>query len=473
MSGRLVMPFVVLAVLTCDRGPEVRVPEFDTTAAETKVARRLGELRAVVASNPDSAQAWGLLALSLHAHGYPDAAVEAYGVARALRPGTFAYAYLPATLLGDRGDLEAGGLFEQARRLRPDYVALRLREAAWQLNQGKPEQVVELLDDRLPLSAAPVEARLTLARAALATGDLEGSRALLEAAVTEAPRVGELHAQLSEVYRRLGFEEQAELARLRSTVFRDEPATEDPVLAALYAEGVSSRWYILRGQGRLAAGEPLEAVAEFEQAIEANPDDAHTWNQLGTAHQAAGDYETAAAAHRRALELRPEMSDAAINLASSLFLGGERETGLSAARQAVEFDTTAAQAYLNLGMFEHAVGRADAARVAYSAGLARAQFDPRIAIRLAWIMATDRSTSLRDGRRAVVLAETVNEIEGYLEPASLDVLAAAYAEYGAFENAVAAGRRAQSLAAQLGDTAFAGALRERTALYDRGQPYRE
>jgi hypothetical protein len=124
-------------------------------------------------------------------------------------------------------------------------------------------------------------------------------------------------------------------------------------------------------------------------------------------------------------------------------------------------------------MFEHALGRADAARAAYSAGLARAQFDPRIAIRLAWIMATDRSASLRDGRRAVVLAETVNQIEGYLDPASLDVLAAAYAEYGAFENAVAASRRAATLAAERGDASFAGSLSQRTALYGRGQPYRE
>lgn len=472
---RLRLPLTAALVLACgcDAGPGASIPDFDAADAEPRVAQRVQDLRAVVAAHPDSAPAWGLLALSLQAHGYPEAAVEAYAAAASLRPGTFAYVYLPATILGDRGDADAGRLFARARDLRPRYVPLRLREAAWQLDQGRPAQVAELLNDSLVLEAAPVEARLTLARASLGLGDLEESRSLLEDAAAGAPRMREVHGQLAEVYRRLGLTEQAELARFRSRTFREEPRTDDPVLATLYAEGVSSRWYILRGQGHLAAGEPAEAIGSFEEAIGARPDDAHGWNQLGIALQADVQYEAAAAAHRRALELRPGFADAAINLASDLFLGGDRDAGLRVARQAVEMDTTAAQAYLNLGMFEHALGRPGNARAAYASGLARAEFDVRIAIRLAWLMATDRSAARRDGRRAVVLAETVNEIEGYGEPASLDVLAAAYAEYGAFDNAVAAARRAESIASRNGNPELAAAIGQRTSLYVAGTAYRE
>lgn len=468
---------LALAILTiasaCDVRPAARIPAFDTTGAEPQVAERLAGLRTVVSAHPDSAPAWGLLGLSLQAHGYPEAAVQAYSVARSLRPGTFAYAYLPATVLADRGDPSAGELFQQARQLRPDYVPARLREARWQLDQGHPERVSGLLDENLVIEAAPAEAHLLLGQASLALGDLEGSRSHLETAVASAPRIGELHAQLAEVYRRLGLADQAELSRLRSLTFREEPRTEDPVLAPLYAEGVSSRWYILRGQGRLAAGEPGEAIAAFERAVELRPDDAHGWNQLGIARQAAGEYAGATVAHEQALSLRPEFPDALINLAAAQFLGGDPQAGLVTARRAVRSDTAAAQAYLNLGMFEHALGRSDAASASYAAGLARTPFDTRIAIRLAWIMATDRAAGIRDGRRAVVLAETVNEIEGYLDPASLDVLAAAYAEYGAFDNALAAARRAEGTAAQRGDADLLAAIRRRTSLYATGRPYRE
>jgi len=457
----------------CDVGPAAQIPAFDATDAEPQVAERLAGLRAVVEAHPDSAPAWGLLGLSLQAHGFPEAAVEAYSVARKLRPGTFAYAYFPATVLGDRGDPAAGELFARARRLRPDYVPARLREARWHLEQGHPEHVFDLLDDSLVIGGAPAEAHLILGQASLAQGHLDESRSHLETAVAREPRIRGGQAQLAEVYRRLDLFDQAKISRLRSITFREEAQTEDPVLALLYAEGVSSRWYIVRGQGSLAAGEPEAAIGAFERAVELRPEDAHGWNQLGIAQQVVGDYAAAGASHGRALELRPEFPNAIINLAAAQFLGGDPEAGLMTARQAVESDTTAAQAYLNLGMFEHALGRSDAASAAYAAGLSRAAFDTRIAIRLAWIMATDRAAALRDGRRAVVLAETVNEIEGYLEPASLDVLAAAYAETGAFDDAVSASRRAEGLATQRGDAGFVSNLRQRTAMYVRGEPYRE
>lgn len=462
-----------LALGACKVGTSPGIPDFDTGAAEPQVAERLRALREVVAVHPDSGPAWGLLALSLQAHDYPEAAVESYAAARSRRPGTFVYLYLPAILLADRGHQDASQLFEQARTLRPDYVPLRLREAAWELDLGRPDRALELLEDSMVLAIFPARARLVMARAFLAQNELDRARALLKVALQAAPRYPELHALSAQVYRRSGHADQAELAEQRARTFKEEPALADPVLAILYAEGISSGWYILRGQAYLIAGRPDDARFAFEQAVAARPTDAHSWNQLGTALQALGRFEEAVESHRRALELRPEFANAAINLAMSLFRNGEFEAGVDAARLAIENDSTAAQAYLYLGMFEHALGRPGRARKVYALGLARTPFDVRIGIRLSWILATSRQSSFRDGRRAVVLSETVNEIEGYDQPASLDALAAAYAEYGAYDRAVLAAGRARELAVQHADTILAAAIAQRTSLYRRGAAYRE
>lgn len=462
-----------LAWSACNSGLSPKIPEFDTGAAEPQVAERLRALRAVVVAHPDSGPAWGLLALSLQAHGYPEAAAQSYAAARFRRPGTFAYLYLPAMMLADRGDQDAGPLFEKARALRPDYVPLRLRESAWELDLGRPDRVLELLEDSVVLATAPAHARLVMARAVLAGGDLDRARALVEAAVQAAPRYGELHALAAEVYRRSGQTELAELAEHRARTFKEEPRLEDPVLASLYTEGISSRWHILRGQAYLVAGRPDDARLAFEQAVAARPTDAHGWNQLGTALQALGRSEEAAESHRRALELRPEFAEATTNLAMSLFSSGEFEAGFDAASLAIENDSTAARAYLYLGMFEQALGRPGRAREVYALGLSRTPFDVQIGIRLSWILATSRESSFRDGRRAVVLSETVNEIEGYDQPASLDALAAAYAEFGAYDRAVRAAGRARELAVQRADTILAAAIGQRTGLYRRGAAYRE
>lgn len=462
-----------LILSACEGASHSRIPEYDAAGAELQVAERLRGLREIVVAHPDSAPAWGLLALSFQAHDYPEQAVQAYAEARSRRPGTFAYFYLPAILLADRGAPEASALFEAARALLPDFVPLRLREAAWELDLGHPERAIDLLNDSMVVRAAPARASLIMARAALAQGDFDRARELLDTGARSSPRYGELHALSAELYRRVGESDLAELPALRAQTFTNEPPLEDPVLAILYTEGVSSRWHILQGQGSLAAGRLEDARVSFEKAVEARPSDAHGWNQLGIALQALGRLDEAVEAYRRSLVLRPDFSQATSNLAMSLFSAGRSEAGLESARKAIEQDSTAAQGYLYLGMMEQAMGRPDRAVEIYARGLSIGTFDMRIGMRLSWILATSRSASLRDGRRAVVLAETVNEVEAYSQPASLDALAAAYAEFGEFDRATATAARARALANQQNEPDLAAAIERRGDLFARNLAYRE
>ena len=66
---------------------------------------------------------------------------------------------------------------------------------------------------------------------------------------------------------------------------------------------------------------------------------------------------------------------------------------------------------------------------------------------LAWLLATCPDEGIRDGHRAVLLAEDVSSATLHLSVLALDVLAAAYAETGRYDDAVRTATRALKLAA--------------------------
>jgi hypothetical protein len=69
------------------------------------------------------------------------------------------------------------------------------------------------------------------------------------------------------------------------------------------------------------------------------------------------------------------------------------------------------------------------------------------------------------------VAERGCQLSGNKDPAFLGALAAAYAEVGRFQEAVAAARKAEALAASLGYQQDVAQLRAQLQLYEAGQPY--
>jgi hypothetical protein len=92
-------------------------------------------------------------------------------------------------------------------------------------------------------------------------------------------------------------------------------------------------------------------------------------------------------------------------------------------------------------------------------------------LNLAWIRSTSPYPELRDGPRAVVYAKQVIQLIGDRNPGILSNLAAAYAEAGDFENAVATQQQAISLLRKGGEAQapYAAALK----LYEARQPFRD
>ena len=89
---------------------------------------------------------------------------------------------------------------------------------------------------------------------------------------------------------------------------------------------------------------------------------------------------------------------------------------------------------------------------------------------LAWRLATAPDASLRNGAEAVTLAQYASTRRGDEGANELDTLAAAYAEAGRFEDAVAAAERALALAQ---GSPVAPAIAARLEMFRRGEAYRE
>jgi hypothetical protein len=87
---------------------------------------------------------------------------------------------------------------------------------------------------------------------------------------------------------------------------------------------------------------------------------------------------------------------------------------------------------------------------------------------MALVLATSPETRVRNGTKAVELAERADVLTGNANASISATLAAAYAEAGQFPNAITTAKRALQLATDQGNTALADAIRAQTDSISRG-----
>jgi hypothetical protein len=82
-------------------------------------------------------------------------------------------------------------------------------------------------------------------------------------------------------------------------------------------------------------------------------------------------------------------------------------------------------------------------------------------------------SNIRDGTKAVELAERANRLTDGRNPIMVTTLAAAYAETGGFSDAIKTAESAWQLATDSGNVALAETIRAQIGLYRSGRPYRD
>jgi len=197
--------------------------------------------------------------------------------------------------------------------------------------------------------------------------------------------------------------------------------------------------HINLGNALLQNREIDAAIAEYEKTLALPFDHAESHYSIGTALRQKGDVEEAIVHYRKALELRPDYANAHNNLANALRQQGRTEEAVHEYEAALKSEPDSILAGNNL----------------------------------AWILATSPNASVRDGAKAVQLAQRANRLSGGSDPIILHTLAAAYAENRQFSEAVNAAQRALELADANGVASLAESLRSKLALYQAETPYRD
>ena len=236
----------------------------------------------------------------------------------------------------------------------------------------------------------------------------------------------------------------------------DDPDTETNIGAALLQEGDADG-----------------AISHLRQAVEKWPRHAQAHINLGNALLQKRETDAAIAEYGKTLELQFDHAETLYSIANALRQKGDVEEAIIQYRTAIALRPDYANAHNNLANSLRQVGRIDEAVHEYEAALKSEPESILAQNNLAWLLATSSNASVRDGAKAVRLAEQANRLSGGNDPIILHTLAAAYAENRQFREAVEAAQRALGIADANGITLLAESLRNKLALYQAGSPYHE
>jgi Flp pilus assembly protein TadD len=220
-------------------------------------------------------------------------------------------------------------------------------------------------------------------------------------------------------------------------------------------------------------GRPDEAAAYSQRALEADPDSVEAHGNLGAALLQLGRIDEAVIHLRKALELDPSLVEAHSNLGYVLLQTGDVAGSLAHLQQAVEVEPDYTPAHYNMANTLLKMGRAEEAVSHLQKVLTIDPNDAEAANNLAWVLATWPEERIRDGGKAIELAQRARHLMPGRAPIFAATLAAAYAETGRFSDAVKTAEDTLQWATTSGDKALADEIRAQIGLYKSGQPFRD
>jgi tetratricopeptide (TPR) repeat protein len=149
-------------------------------------------------------------------------------------------------------------------------------------------------------------------------------------------------------------------------IFRNEET-----LWAYTLRGNPNAWVAYSGRGkiRLEQGRLAEAAADFQQALQLEPDSAEVEANLGSTLFRQGHAPEAVAHYEQALKLNPGFAGAYYDLGSALLQTGRPAAAAQAFTVALRIDPTYAAAHNNLGLALARLGRLPEAIPEYEAAL--------------------------------------------------------------------------------------------------------
>jgi len=334
MTIRLLQPWVLLLIVVFSAGSvcpqstlaparptliEVHFP--DVANLESEVRKQLlaaqDELQRVAknaaVSDAVLSEAYGVLGQTYHAYTINSAARESYVNANRLAPKDFRWVYLIAKLDQVEGHAESAIKgFQLALVLNPAYVAATVNLGNVYLDSNR------IADARVSFSAALKEdpnnaaAHYGLGQIAASERNYADAVKHFEKALEILPDANRIHYSLAMAYRGLGQLESAKahLAQQGTVGVR----VADPLIDGLQEFVKSERVHLVRGRLAVEAQRYAEAATEFRKAIADKPDSVTARVNLGAVLTQTGDLKGAIEEFENVLRIAPQNATAHYNL---------------------------------------------------------------------------------------------------------------------------------------------------------------
>jgi tetratricopeptide (TPR) repeat protein len=214
-----------------------------------------------------------------------------------------------------------------------------------------------------------------------------------------------------------------------------------------------------------------ETLFRHALAVTVNNDVAE--NNLGIVFLRQGKVDEAISLLQAAVDLRPDNSPAHENLAKALLQKGQVPDALIHYRKLLQLQPDNIEVHNIIGTVLIQQDRVAEGVEEWEKLLAIQPDNGNAMSNLAWVFATSPDQSLRDGPKAVRLAEQALRISGGRIPILFRTLAAAYAESGEFSKAIQTAQLGIGLANSQGNPGLATELEGNIALYQEQKPLRD
>jgi tetratricopeptide (TPR) repeat protein len=227
--------------------------------------------------------------------------------------------------------------------------------------------------------------------------------------------------------------------------------------------------FLMRGFAWFQQGEMDKAFRDYNEALKLNPKNKRAFFWRGIAWFQKGDYDKAVKDYDDAIKLDPAYWLALSHRGCAWLWKGEYDKAVKDCDEAIRIEPKSKEALVVRGHVRRIKGDYEKALKDYDEAI---KYHPGCSAPYAyraWIMATCPVERYRDGKTAVELAKKAYELSEGKQAMCWDILAAAYAEAGEFDDAVKWAKKALENEKH----ADTDGARERLRLYKEKKPYRD
>ncbi len=346
--------------------------------------------------------------------------------------------------------------YQKVLEIKPDFPQARNNFAACLLQVGRTDDAIVQYQKAVELKPDSETYQCGLGNAFLQKGQIAEAMAQYQKALKINPNFPQAHNFLAYCLFRTG--------RIDDAIAEYRKAIElDPQSATFRSD---------LGNVLLQKGDVDGAITLYQKALALKPESANVFKRLGDALFHKGQLKEAIVQYQKALEINPNFPEAINNLGYCFLQNGQIDNAIAEFEEVLKLQPDFAPEYANLGDAYRQKGAADEAVANYQKAIELQPQFVSVQRKLAWMLATWPDASIRNGKKAVDLAEQANQLTGGQDAEVLRALAAAYAETGRFPEAVSTAKKALALATAKSDSTLAGKLQTEIGAYQNNTPCR-